>query len=358
MKRNQTLLLSSLLSLMLLASCSGDTTPPAETVETPPATTEVAPENGENTENGEETPAETVETADPVDVTVLAMKGPTAMGMVSMMADAENITSNNFVFSIITAIDEVTAQLLKGDADIAAVPANVASVLYQNTEGQVQVLAINTLGVLYLVENGEEINDISDLEGKTIYASGKGATPEYALNYILAENGLSDSVTIEWKSEQSEVVALLAKDENALAMLPQPFVTTAQMSQENLRIALDLTEEWDNTGSEGRLITGVVVANADFVENNPYAVEDFLNHYEASVQFMTENTEEGAQLVGENEIVTQEVALLALPYCGLTFIDDIDMKTGLTGYLQELFDQNPASIGGAMPEDDFFYGRS
>ena len=285
------------------------------------------------------------------------------MGMVKFMNDCEEetITDNNYNFSIAASIDEVTPKIVQGEIDIAAVPANVASVLYNNTEGGVKVLAINTLGVLYMVESGDTIHSAEDLRGKTIYASGKGATPEYALNYILEQNGIDPAkdVTIGWKSEHSECVAALNASENAIAMLPQPFVTTAQSKNSNLRVALDLTEEWDklqeNAESPSTLVTGVVVARTEFIEQNPQAVEDFLKHYQESVDYVNKNVNEGAALVGKYDIVTEAVAQKAIPECNITFISGNEMKEKLSGYLSVLNDQNAKSIGGKLPADDFYY---
>ncbi len=190
--------------------------------------------------------------AQPSAVNVIALKGPTAMGLVGFMdgAEAGRITDHEYHFEIAAAADEVTPKLVQGQVDIAAVPANLASVLYNNTEGSVQVLAVNTLGVIYIVESGDTVSDISDLKGKTIYASGKGATPEYALNYILAQNGIDPEkdLTIEWKSEHAECLSALMAQENAIAMLPQPFVTTAQTKSDKIRVALDLTQGWSWRG--------------------------------------------------------------------------------------------------------------
>ncbi len=303
--------------------------------------------------------SEPVEPTTPVDVSVVALKGPTAMGMVKFMDDAESgaITSNNYAFSIETAIDVVTPMIVKGEVDIAAVPANVASVLFNNSNGAVEVLAINTLGVLYIAESGESINSIQDLAGKTIYASGKGATPEYALNQILAANGLTDSVKIEWKSEQAEVVAALAAEENAIAMLPQPFATTAQAQNSDIRIALDLTEVWNESDIDGNLITGVVVVNSAFADANPEAVADFMKLYAESVEYVNTNLTEGAALVGKYGIVPEAIAAIAIPECNITYVDGDEMKEMLSGYLKVLYDQNPAAVGGALPTDAFYYGQ-
>ena len=273
---------------------------------------------------------------------VAALKGPTAMGMVQMMQAGE------YNFTISAAIDEITPKLVKGEVDIAAVPANLASVLYNNTQGQVKVLAINTLGVLYIVENGSTVASVQDLRGRTIFASGKGATPEYALNYILRGNGLNPEkdVTIEWKSEHSSV-----------AMLPQPFVTTAQMKQEGVQIVLDMNREWERLTDSSRLITGVVVARAEYISQHPDEVSAFLDAYKASVAFVNENNDEAAALIGQFDIVPEAVAQKALPYCRIVYIDGQEMQTQLSGYLKVLFDQNPAAVGGALPDEAFYYQR-
>ena len=295
--------------------------------------------------------------------TVMALKGPTAMGMVSLMnqADQGEITDENYNFQIVASPDEVTPAIAQGTADIAAVPANLASVLYQKTDGSVQVLTINTLGVLYLVENGDQIQRISDLKGKTIYASGKGATPEYALNYILKENGLTpgEDVQIEWKSEHTECVAALAEHEDAIALLPQPFVTTAQNKNDSLRVALDLTEEWDNiqkeNGGNSSLVTGVTVVRTEFAQEHPEIVEDFMERYQESVTFVNDHAEEAAKMIGNYDIIPEEIAKKALPECNIVYIDGAEMKEKLSGYLEVLKQENPQAVGGTLPADEFYY---
>ena len=296
-------------------------------------------------------------------VNVLALKGPTAMGMVSFMdqADQGEITEETYDFQIVASPDEVSPAIAQGTADIAAVPANLASVLYQKTNGGVQVLTINTLGVLYLVENGDQVQSVSDLKGKTIYASGKGATPEYALNYILKENGLTlgEDVQIEWKSEHTECVVALAEHEDAAALLPQPFVTTAQSKNDSLRVALDLTEEWDkiqkNNGGNSSLVTGVTVVRTEFAREHPEIVEDFMERYQESVSYVNEHTEEAAKLIGDYDIVSEEIAKKALPECNIVYIDGAEMKEKLSGYLEVLEQENPQAVGGALPADEFYY---
>ena len=296
-------------------------------------------------------------------VNVLALKGPTAMGMVSLMdqADQGEITEETYDFQIVASPDEVSPAIAQGTADIAAVPANLASVLYQKTNGGVQVLTINTLGVLYLVENGDQVQSVSDLKGKTIYASGKGATPEYALNYILKENGLTPGkdVQIEWKSEHTECVAALTEHEDAAALLPQPFVTTAQSKNDSLRVVLDLTEEWDkiqkDNGGNSSLVTGVTVVRTEFAREHPEIVEDFMERYQESVSYVNEHIEEAAKLIGDYDIVPEEIAKKALPECNIVYIDGAEMKEKLSGYLEVLEQENPQAVGGALPADEFYY---
>lgn len=298
-------------------------------------------------------------------VRVTALKGPTAMGMVPMMESVTGTSNgqNTYTYTITPSVDAVTPALVQGETDIAAVPANLASVLYNNTKGQVQVLAINTLGVLYIAESGESVQSVSDLKGKTIYASGKGASPEYALNYILSANGIDPEkdVTIEWKAEHSECVAALSSQEGGIAMLPQPFVTTAQAKNENLRIALDLTEEWDKAqeGSEtpSAMLTGVVVVRTQFAQKHPEAVNAFLDSYKASVEYANANVEETAELIEAHDIVPAPVARKALPACNIVFIEGDEMKEKLSGYLNVLYEQNPKAVGGQLPGEDFYYSR-
>ncbi|MBR2258843.1 MAG: ABC transporter substrate-binding protein [Blautia sp.] len=295
---------------------------------------------------------------------VTALKGPTAMGLVKLMDDSDKgvLEEGEYSFNIAAAIDLVTPEVVQGNTDIAALPANLASVLYNNTEGGVKVLAINTLGVLYIVGTGDGVASAEDLKGKTIYASGKGATPEYALSYILRENGIDPEtdVTIEWKSEHSECLAALLADPEGIALLPQPFVTTAQMKNDQIKVLLDLTEEWDKLQADAEtasgLITGVTVVRTAYAQEHPDEVEAFLRNYEASVSFVNENMDEAAAMTGAYDIVPEEVAKKALPACNITFVSGQEMKEKLSGYLEVLFEQNPAAVGNALPGDDFYYG--
>jgi NitT/TauT family transport system substrate-binding protein len=286
------------------------------------------------------------------------LKGPTSMGMVKLMQDAEDgKTANNYQFTISGSADEVTPKLIQGQLDMAAVPANLASVLYHNTEGQVRLLAINTLGVVYICEKGDAVQSLSDLKGKVVYATGKGSTPEYSLRYILSQNGIDPDkdLTLEWKSEPTEVVALLQEaDEGAVAMLPQPFVTVAQTSVEGLRVAIDLNKAWEDLDNGSQFLTGVLVVREDFAAQYPAAIESFLEEYQASTQYINTHIEEGAQLVEKYGIVKAAVAEKAIPYCNITFSAGEEMREAMEGYLQVLYDQNPASVGGALPGEDFY----
>ena len=303
---------------------------------------------------------------------IAALKGPTAMGLVKLMKDNDEMVSallssakpyggevgNLYTFTLAGSADEVTPALIKGDLDMACVPANLAAVLYGKTNGAVEVLAVNTLGVLYIVENGGTVQSMADLKGQTIVAAGKGSTPEYALRYLLTENGIDPDkdVTIDWKSEHSECVAALASGQAAIALLPQPFVTVAQTKIEGLRMALDLTAEWDKLDNGSALITGVIVARRDVVEANPGAVDSFLQNYAASVEWVNGNTAEAAALVGEYGIVDAAVAEKALPYCNIVCLTGGEMKDKLSGYLKVLSEAEPSSVGGTLPGDDFYYG--
>ena len=343
MKRVMSLGLSLTLAISL-AACSGSV---SEAVSSASATAEptAAPEA--------EAPVTTFRIA--------GLKGPTTMGMVKLMSDAEaGETHQDYQVTMYGAADEVVPLLVKGDIDLAAIPANLAANLYNQTEGKVQVAAINTLGVLYVVTTGDDVKSVEDLKGKTVYSTGKGTTPEYVLNYILKENGIDPEkdLTVEYKSEATEVAAALqAADEGVIAVLPQPYVTAAQSQIEGLNVALNLTEEWNKVSTDSDLVTGVLVASTEFIEQNEAAFEEFLKDYQASIEWVNSNTADAAELVANYGIVAKApLAQKALPACNITYVDGAEMKTKLSGYLQVLFDQNPKAVGGAMPGDDFYYG--
>jgi len=297
--------------------------------------------------------------AEDAPVRVGAMSGPTAMGMMKLMNDAEEgTTANTYEFAeLSTDPSAFVAPLAKGEIDIAAVPANLASVIYNNTEGGVQVLAVNVLGVLNIVERGESIQSVADLKGKTIYATGKGSTPEYTLRFILSENGIDPDkdVTIEYKTEGSEIVGVLSNQDKGIAMLPQPYVEVAKSKVEGLKEVFDLTEEWEKIEGSGEMVTGVLVVRKQFAEENPSALSKFLGEYEKSASWVNENNGDAAALIEKYGIANAAVAEKALPECNITFISGADqMKEFLGNYLSILYNQNPKIVGGSLPDDGFY----
>lgn len=352
MKKLTVFTLVSVLILSLFAGCSGTPAPETSAPDPSPsaeATATPAPES---------TAPEAKDT-----VTLATLKGPTTMGLVKLLDDASNgLLDYEVENTIYGAADEITALLISGQVDMAAIPCNLASVLYNKTEGKIVTAAVNTLGVLSVVELGDSVNSIADLAGKTVYSTGKGTTPEYALNAILSANSIdpASGLTVEFKSEATEIAALLTGDSvvpGTIAVLPQPYATTVLLNNPDARIALDLTEEWSNAGIDGSLVTGVLVMNKSFADENPQLVESFLADYGASVQWVGSNTEDAAELIAALEIVPKAaVAVKALPYCNIVFRKGAEMKQDVSAYLSVLFEQNPASVGGALPGDDFYYG--
>jgi NitT/TauT family transport system substrate-binding protein len=310
---------------------------------------------------GTEDPEAEPEVADLTTFRIASLKGPTTMGMVKMMNDAEEgAVKHDYQFEVFGTADEVVPKLVNGDLDIALVPCNLASVLYNKTQGAVQIAAVNTLGVLYVVESGDTVQSIQDLVGKTVYSTGKGTTPEFALNYILNQNGIEPGkdVNIEYKSEATEIAVMLENAENTIAVLPQPYVTAVQMQNEKVRVALSFTEEWDKVSPDSGLVTGVVLVRKAFAEENPLALSEFLDDYKASTEYVNANVEEAAAWVEKYGIVAKApIAVKAIPACNITYIEGDDMKAKVGGYLQVLFDANPQSVGGALPEDDFYFKR-
>ena len=296
-----------------------------------------------------------------VTVKVGALKGATTLGLLPLEDKAANgEAGENYEFSMMTAADELLPMMIKGELDIALLPSNVASILYQKTNGDVTAIDINTLGVLYMVSGDSSITGVEDLAGRTIYLTGKGTTPDYVLHYILSGNGMdADSdCTLEYKSEATEVAALLAENPDAIGLLPQPFVTAACAQNDALSVILDMNAEWEKLqGEDGsRLVTGVTVVRNEFLQEHENAVATFMEEHQASAQSMNSDVENGAKLAAASGIIAKEpIALKAIPKCNITYIDGADMKQALSGYLEVLYEQNPESIGGALPGDDFYY---
>lgn len=297
-----------------------------------------------------------------VTVHVGSLKGPTSLGLLNLMdKSSEGETIDNYEFQMAVGADELLPLMVKDELDIVLVPANVAAVLYQKTDGGVAVIDINTLGVLYMVTGTAEINSIADLKGKTVYLTGKGTTPEASLRYLLDANGLTEEdVALEFKSEATEVAAVLADDPDAIGLLPQPFVTAACMQNENLKTVLDINEEWiraqGGTGDNSGMVTGVTVVRKEFLAENPAAVSAFLEEHAASAQAVNEDAEAGAVLAVQAGIVAKEpIARKAIPQCNIVCIIGKEMKEALSAYLNILHDFNAELTGGAVPEDDFYY---
>ena len=277
------------------------------------------------------------------------------MGIVNLRKKAENgETVDTYSFTMATAADEISAKLVSGDLDIALIPANLASVLYHKTQGKIRVADINTLGVLYCVTTDESIHSVEDLTGKTVVTTGQGTTPEYALRTLLERSGITDC-TLEFKSEATEVAALLKEGSAQIGVLPQPFVTAAMMQNEALQSAFSLSEEWDRLDADSHLVTGVTVVRAEFLEEHADAVARFVSEHEASAALANSDVQKTAELVAEYGIIEKApVAAKALPNCNIVCITGEEMKTALSGYLDTLYAQNPQAVGGSLPGDDFY----
>lgn len=290
---------------------------------------------------------------DDTEIRIAALKGPTGMGMVKL-ADKQNYP--NYTVSIEASPDALNPRIISGEVDVAAVPVNLASVLYNKLDGDISVLAVSTLGVLYVVEAGSEVNSVADLAGKTVYATGQGVTPEYILNYLLDKNGVAGSVEVNYVGEHAALATMLADGSAEIGMLPEPNVTSTLAGNDNLRIALNLTEEWNKVCST-ELVQGVVIARKSFVNEHPEAIEQFLREYEKSSAFVNENIDEAAKLIVDAGILGNvEIAKKAIPNCNICFSKGEAMHKAVEGMLAVLFEANPKSIGGKLPDKDFYYG--
>ena len=292
-----------------------------------------------------------------VDMSVACMTGPTGIGMAKLMADAEaKTTANNYSFTVATAATDITGKFLNGEINIASVPTNVAATLYNKSEGKVRMLAVNTYGVLSILEKGDTIKSVADLKGKTVYLTGKGQNPEFILKYILTENGIDPEkdVTINFVSSE-DLVAKLISGEAEVAMAPEPAATTVMVKNQELNRVLSINDEWAKV-SDTKLMMGCVIALDSYIEANPKAVEKFLEEYEASIKFASENIDETATHCATYKITASDViAKKAIPTCNLCYVTGKDMKNNVNGYYGVLFNADPTSIGGKLPADDLYY---
>ena len=293
------------------------------------------------------------------EVRVFTLMGPTGMGMAKLISDSKDgKTAQNYKFTIASAPDQISAEVIKGDFEIAAVPVNLASVLYNKTEGKIKLAGVNTLGVLYVLENGNTINSVADLKGKTIYATGQGSNPEYTLRYILSKNNIDpdNDVTIEYLGEHAELAAQMTSGDVVLGMLPEPNVTSVMLNNKDVRIALNLTEEWKKV-SDTELVQGCIIVSEKFASEHPQALKSFLDEYKASVDFANSNVDEAAALIEAAGIVPKAaVAKKALPNCNIVLVTGADMKASVSAMLNVLYEAQPKSVGGKLPDDAFYYG--
>lgn len=294
--------------------------------------------------------------AEDTPIAAAAMNGPTGMGMAYLNSRAlENDLNYSLSVTFAGSPDQISGGLISGDIQIAAVPVNLASVLYNKTDGQVLTAAVNTLGVLYVVEKGESIQSIADLAGKKVLAAGQGSTPEYIINYLLEKNGLTGQVEIEYASEHAEAITQMAAGNADIIIVPEPFVTTSLSKVEGARIALDITEEW-NKVSDAQLVQGCLAVRKDFAEAHPKAVEAFLKDYADSAAYAVEHPAEASALIENYGIMASaQLAEKAIPNCNIVCITGQDMQAMVNGMLAVLYDADPTSVGGTLPGHDMYY---
>ena len=293
------------------------------------------------------------------EVRVGSLQGPTSMGLVQLMKESdEKKSTGNYSFSMETQPDAIASKIVSKDLDVALVPANLASVLYNKTKGQVEVVDINTLGVLYCVTRDPSVKSIKDLANKTVYTTGQGASPEYVMNYLLQANQVK-GCTLQFKSEATEVAAILAQDKTAIAILPQPFVTVAEMQNKDAVTAFSLTDAWDAvTEDNSKLVTGVTIVRKEFLKAHPQEVATFVNEHQKSVTKANKDTKATAKLIVKYGILEKtQIAKAALPQCNIVCIQGKNMQKVLQGYLNVLYQANPESVGGSVPKGDFYYSN-
>lgn len=355
MKRTLSLLLTAALAFSLLAGCGPKNPPAASSGSADPGTSSGQPA-GSGDVSGD------TSGASGPSVRFMALSGPTGVGAAKLMADHDADPQNSAIasYEIVTDNTQVQSALINKDVDVAAIATNAAAALCAKTDGGIQVLAVNTLGVLYILEKGDTVHSMADLAGKTLYAPSntKGANPEHILNHLLQGSGVAPAdVTIEWLTPQ-EITAKMTSSDAGICMLPVPAATALLVKDSGVREAVSLSDAWqDLEGSS--LPMGCVVARTEYIEKNAGEVDAFLSAYEASIDYISDpaNSADAAALVAQYEFAPNDkVAAKAIPQCSLTFVAGQEMKTTLEDYYTILFQAEPKSIGGGLPYDSFYYG--
>lgn len=285
-------------------------------------------------------------------IKIATLKGPTGMGMIKLIED----NKDNYEFSIFQSPDQIASKIINGEVDGAAIPSNLASILYNKTKGGVQLVGVNTLGMLYIVDNSGQIKHLKDLKGKTIYASGKGATPEFILNYILKKNGLEKDVKVEYKANHNDLATLVTSKEVKIAVLPEPFVTISKIKNKELKVAIDLTQEWERVSENNKLAMGTLIFRKDFIDKREKDLNAFLENYKKSVEFVNKNKEEASKLIEKYEIIKKaKIAEMAIPKCNMVYLNAKEGKESLEKFYNILKESNPKSIGVKIPDEKFYY---
>ena len=346
-KRFTALALAAFLLASIAAGCSGNSGTASSAPAASSAVSSAAPVSS--------APAEKTT------IKLAALKGPTGLGMLKLMSDNDAKTAaENYVFTLAASPDEIVSKISSGEVDVAAVPTNLAATLYNKTNGKIQLAAVNTLGVLSLLTTDDSIKSVKDLRGKTVYASGQGSTPEYAIDYIFKQNGLEvgKDVTVKYSSEHAELATQMISGKVTLAVLPEPFVTQVTVKNKNVKIALDLTKEWNKAAGEKSVLTmGCLIVRKDFSDQNKAAFDAFLDEYKASAEYTNSNVADAAALSEKYDIMPAAVAQKAIPNCNIVYMDGSEMKSKIPDFLNVLFQANPKSVGGKLPGDDFYYQK-
>ena len=292
---------------------------------------------------------------DDVTLNVTVLNGTTGFGAAALISDAsDGRTELNYNFTVETDASNVTAGLINGSIDIAALPTNAAAALYNKTNGKIKIAAVNTLGVLYLMTNSESVtvNSISDLDGKTVYCPAQN--PAFIFQAICDANDLEVTIDTSY-TQPADLRAALVSGKIDIAVLPEPMVTIAKSANQDLTVALDLTEEWEKAYGENTLMQGCIVVRTEWAETHPKELEEFLSEYKASIEFTNESPKEASEMIVAAGIFAKApVAEKAIPKCNIVYIDGEEMATALAVFFEKLYEVNPAAVGGNLPDSRIY----
>lgn len=310
-----------------------------------------------NAEGAREGSEATAALAEPLQLTVAGLKGPSSIGMLRMI-ESEPVFGEDVEteYQIVDEPQLMIARIMSGEADIAAVPINLAAVLY-NKGAPYRLGAVTGDGLLHIVSSREDIGSVEDLKGKRIYCIAQGSTPEFVLRYVLEKSGIDPDTEVEldFSFDHVAIAPQLIAGKVDLAVLPEPFVSIVASKNPAVQPVIDLQQVWAELSGTGDTypITATLVRNSLYREH-PEALKAFFAAYRESIDWANANPAEAGGLAGKYMEMPAPIIAKAMPRLNLRYQSPREARSRVEELYQVFHGFAPASVGGTIPGDEFY----